>query len=485
MSATAVHPISHVSSTISSPSSVVSRTDWFIVPAVFGDAIVIAVALFISFYERLSLPIVGPFKDVQLDKNAHVMVLGMVLYLVIYQINGAYVKHRFLHRAYSFRITFKTSVVWGAAFLVLTLGFELQPTISRIFVALAVLNTWIFLFVWRMLFRRALYMLNLAFSLRRRVVVVGWSQESDILVQQIENDPFHPYELVGCTPTGGGRFHVDPPASVPILGTYSGLSNALREQKPDVLILADLDPPANELMNLAQLCMKEHVQFTVIPSFFQIFASGLAMESISGVPVVGISRLPLDQFYNRMIKHVVDKIGAIVGLLLSAPLILVFGILIYRESPGPIFYSQRRSGRNGRVFKIYKLRSMKLNAEANGPHWTKENDPRRLKVGEFMRRTNIDEIPQFWNVLMGQMSLVGPRPERPELVQNFKEEIAHYNARHCAKPGMTGYAQVNGLRGNTDLRERIRYDLYYLENWSLWLDTQIMFKTLFVRTNAY
>lgn len=128
---------------------------------------------------------------------------------------------------------------------------------------------------------------------------------------------------------------------------------------------------------------------------------------------------------------------------------------------------------------------MKLNAEANGPQWTKENDPRRLKIGEFMRKTNIDEIPQFWNVLRGDMSLVGPRPERPELIVNFKEEIDHYNARHYAKPGISGYAQVNGMRGNTDLTERVRYDLYYLENWSLWLDIQIMIKTFFVRTNAY
>jgi exopolysaccharide biosynthesis polyprenyl glycosylphosphotransferase len=322
--------------------------------------------------------------------------------------------------------------------------------------------------------------------LKDRVMVVGWSKESDSLARQIARDPgHHPYEILGCTPSAHGKFGSQPPKEVSVLGEYARMRNLLREHRPDILILADLDPVMGELVSLAQLCMKENVQFKVIPSFFQVFVSGLNLESISGVPVIGISKLPLDLMHNRLLKQVVDIVGGIVGLILSAPLILVFGVLIYRESPGPIFYSQTRSGRGGREFKIYKLRSMRLNAEANGPQWTEENDPRRLKIGEFMRKLNIDEVPQFWNVLKGEMSLVGPRPERPELIENFKEEITHYNARHHAKPGITGYAQVNGMRGNTDLAERVRYDLFYLENWRLWLDIQIMLKTFFVRTNAY
>jgi lipopolysaccharide/colanic/teichoic acid biosynthesis glycosyltransferase len=150
------------------------------------------------------------------------------------------------------------------------------------------------------------------------------------------------------------------------------------------------------------------------------------------------------------------------------------------ESPGAMFYRQVRVGRNGREFQIIKIRSMRLDAEVgSGARWATKDDARRLKIGAFMRRWNIDELPQFWNVLRGEMSLVGPRPERPELIVNFKETIAHYNARHHAVPGITGWAQVNGLRGNTDLSERIRYDLYYMENWSLALDFQIMLMTFF------
>ena len=166
-------------------------------------------------------------------------------------------------------------------------------------------------------------------------------------------------------------------------------------------------------------------------------------------------------------------------------IIAIFGALVYRESPGPIFYKQRRLGRDGRPFWCYKIRSMRLDAEAAGQvGWTKADDPRRLAIGAFMRKWNIDETPQFWNVLKGDMSLVGPRPERPELIHNFKEEIPHYNARHNIKPGITGWAQINGYRGDTDLNARIRCDLYYIENWNLMIDFQIMLLTLFRQKNA-
>ncbi|MCE0522951.1 MAG: sugar transferase [Methylacidiphilales bacterium] len=416
----------------------------------------------------------------------NVILLGTLTYQFLLQFNGAYRKHRFVHRFYILNVALKTSAHWLLGLLVITFVFHIQSTISRLFIFWSIVNTLILLLGWRLIFRRFLFKANWAALLRDRVMVVGWSKESDALARQIERNPdYHPYEVVGCVPSARGEFHLNPPERVAILGQPQTLRSLLREYKPDILIFADLDPVKGELVSLAQLCVKENVQFKLIPSFFQIFVSGLHLESVSGVPVIGVSKLPLDHLHNRLLKQAVDLIGASLGLLLSLPLIAFFGTLIYLESPGPIFYTQTRSGRGGRVFKIYKLRSMKVNAESNGPQWTKENDPRRLKIGEFMRRYNIDEIPQFWNILKGEMSLVGPRPERPELIENFKEEITHYNARHCAKPGLSGYAQVNGMRGNTDLKARVRYDLYYLENWSLWLDFQIMLKTFFVRANAY
>jgi exopolysaccharide biosynthesis polyprenyl glycosylphosphotransferase len=214
--------------------------------------------------------------------------------------------------------------------------------------------------------------------------------------------------------------------------------------------------------------------------------AGLHLETISDVPVLGVAEGPLVDPINRVLKRAVDIVGALVGLAISAPLLGVFGGLVYLESPGPIIYRQTRTGRRGRMFKILKIRSMRLDAEAQGgAQWAKKGDDRRLKIGAFMRATNIDEVPQFWSVLKGEMSLVGPRPERPELIAKFQDEIPHYNARHSVKPGMTGWAQIHGLRGDTDLTERVRYDLYYIENWTLLGDFWIMLKTFQNRQNAY
>jgi exopolysaccharide biosynthesis polyprenyl glycosylphosphotransferase len=202
--------------------------------------------------------------------------------------------------------------------------------------------------------------------------------------------------------------------------------------------------------------------------------------------LLGVHCLPLYGLRNRFVKRTVDIVGALVGLAISIPLMLVFGALVFLESPGPIFYRQVRQGRNGRLFYIIKLRSMRLNAEADGkPKWAQNDDSRRLRIGAFMRKWNIDEIPQFFNVLCGQMSLVGPRPERPELIARFKSKIPHYQARHMYQPGMTGWAQINGWRGNTCLEERIRHDIWYLENWSVWLDFRIMLQTFHHQKNAY
>jgi exopolysaccharide biosynthesis polyprenyl glycosylphosphotransferase len=282
---------------------------------------------------------------------------------------------------------------------------------------------------------------------------------------------------------GHAKEHADP--SIAYLGSIEEAERIISSIPIDILILADLEYEGEQIVNLAGACEREMVEFKVVPSYFQILVSGLHLETVGGIPVLGVGRLPLDRIVCRAFKRTVDMVGAMAGLLLSLPIIGIFGAMVYLESPGPIFYRQRRSGRNGKPFDIIKIRSMRLDAEGNGKvGWTVQNDPRRLRIGSFMRKWNIDEVPQFWNVLKGEMSLVGPRPERPELVATFKREIPHYNARHNAKPGITGWAQVNGLRGNTDLGERINYDLWYMENWSPILDFQIMCMTISSHKNA-
>ena len=246
------------------------------------------------------------------------------------------------------------------------------------------------------------------------------------------------------------------------------------------MILADGRRAEEDVLELARECEKKMVDFMVIPSGFQVLLSCLELNTISGVPLLGVTKLPLNNPFNWALKRAIDIVGSLVGLVVSAPIIALYALLVYLESPGPVFYRQLRVGRRGRHFHILKIRSMKLDAEnASGPRWATRFDERTLKIGAFMRRWNIDELPQFWNVLKGDLSLVGPRPERPELIKRFREEVLYYNARHNIIPGMTGWAQVNGFRGDTDLSERIRCDIYYIENWNPILDIQIMLMTFF------
>jgi exopolysaccharide biosynthesis polyprenyl glycosylphosphotransferase len=270
---------------------------------------------------------------------------------------------------------------------------------------------------------------------------------------------------------------------VPVLGGFADLPALLERHGIDLLIAARLDLPRTELTRLVALCEHAYVELKIIPSVFQIFVSGLRLQTVGRVPVLGVDELVINKLFNRALKRGIDLAGAAVGLVLSAPVIALLAVLIKRASPGGgVFFRQPRIGAGHRTFTLIKLRSMQPDAamldHANVS--TQSGDPRVLPIGDWMRRWNLDELPQFWNVLRGDMSLVGPRPERPYHVDQLADTIPHYLPRHLVKPGMTGWAQVNGLRGGSALERRIQHDIYYIENWSLWLDLQILVLT-FVR----
>ncbi len=270
------------------------------------------------------------------------------------------------------------------------------------------------------------------------------------------------------------------------LGTLDRLEETVIAQRITLLILDARTVTSVQLREIVAACSRRSIGFRMIPDAFDVLTQSLTTRMVAGIALMGSDGVPLDYLFNRAQKRCVDIVGALVGLLISLPIVAVLGILIQIESPGPIFYRQRRLGLRGETFEMIKLRSMKLDAEAGaGPRWTTKNDPRRLRIGTFMRSWNLDELPQFWNVLRGQMSLVGPRPERPELVAKFTYDIRHYNLRHNCKSGMTSWAAINGWRGNTSLTQRLQYDLYYLENWSLSFDFRILFRTLLPPKNAY
>ena len=461
-----------------------------------GDFVVIVTGLFFGFWLRFRSGLIPhtneatwlfvPGSDkVSLDEYLGLIALGAVFLFVTFLAMDVYQVHNLLKLRRVVGKIIKGMVFWLFAYLSVSLVLKFTPPISRIYVMSSFLSVTGILLLWRLLLHRVLRTESVASDLRQNVVFVGWNAETTRLVEGIHHDDRQPYRIIGCLPTPGGRYQSPPPPGTKRLGDYTLLPEILVRESVDIVVLGDLDTAVGEIVGLSNVCERHLVQFKVIPSYFQILLSGLKLETISGVPIMGVSALPLDHIGNRCLKRSMDIVGAIVGLVLSAPIIAVCGTLIYLESPGRIFYRQVRTGRNGRDFHIIKLRSMKLDAEKGGAQWAKKNDDRRLRIGAFLRRWNLDEVPQFWNVLKGEMSLVGPRPERPELIAQFQDTIPHYNARLSSKPGITGWAQVNGLRGDTDLTERVRFDLHYLENWSLWLDFQIMVQTFFRRDNAY
>lgn len=452
-----------------------------------GDLLFSYLGLCVGYWLRFNTPLrdIGvESSEVTFEIYNQLLLLGAALLITSYAFLKLYDARLLLRPQRAANIILRGTFFWFLLFLSTSLILKFDPPISRIFVATSFLTTLAIMLIWRFGFFYVLSHSEWQERITQRVALVGWSADAESLTQAILNDKNHPYSVYGVVSTPATHTQISRDQRQ--LGPVGQFDEILDQHLIDIVVVADLDLPRDELGRIASVCERRYVDFKVIPSFFQVFVSSLRMQTISGVPLLGIEQIPLNSLPNQILKRCVDIVGALVGLVCSAPIIAVLAILIKRESPGPIFYRQIRTGIHGQPFGIYKLRSMRLDAESGtGPQWAVAADPRRLKIGAFMREWNLDEIPQFWNILIGDMSLVGPRPERPELIKQFEREIPHYNPRHEVRPGLTGWAQVNGLRGNTSLVERIRYDLYYIENWSFWFDIQIMILTFFRRQNAY
>ncbi len=336
--------------------------------------------------------------------------------------------------------------------------------------------------------RELMFHLEIAIARRvapcHRALILGANDDALLFLRAIERDPRMRTRIVAIVPVGGEKRCAELPEDL-VKGDSANLEEVVREDSVDMLILASHILSHTETVALVVFCEQHLVRFSMIPDLFRMMTSKMDFQMIGSVPIVGVGRWPLDQVWNRMLKRIMDIVGGLVGMILSVPFILVSAIVIKCESKGPVFYAQERCGRRGKTFRIYKLRTMRTDAEkGDHPGWTVDDDPRRTRSGAFLRKWNIDELPQFWNVFKGEMSLVGPRPERPYFVEQFTPGIEHYMWRHVSKPGLTGWAQVNGFRGDTSISERVKYDLYYLENWSLAFDFKILVRTLFTYRNA-
>lgn len=307
------------------------------------------------------------------------------------------------------------------------------------------------------------------------LLIIGTGKIARDITGKIKSVPALGYNLVGIV--NGQEEQKGKMLGQPILGGYDQIPQLIDDYQVDQVIIALPDAKRAELVELITLCQRGHVDIKVYPDIFAYMAGDLNVDDLDGTPLLTVRDIAL-RGWKLSLKRGMDLIGSTMGLMLLSPLMLLTALAIRLESKGPVFYSQIRMGLDGRPFPMIKFRSMRPDAEVGGPGWTVEDDPRVTRIGRIMRRTNWDEIPQLINVLVGQMSLVGPRPERPVYVQQFRDSIPRYMERHREKAGMTGWAQVNGLRGDTSIAERTAYDLWYVENWSLWLDIKIVVRTV-------
>ena len=307
---------------------------------------------------------------------------------------------------------------------------------------------------------------------QKHVLLVGSGFMAQRYIQAIHDDPNLGYLIDGYIAT---------PESFPelgYLGNLDDLAYVLSRYQPDEVVTALSAQEFERTPHIIECCEKEGIKLSIIPFYAEYMPSNPQFYSINGVPVMNIRRIPLDNIAHAMAKRLMDIVGSLCLIVLTSPILLFAALGVRLSSPGPIIFRQERVGLHNKPFYMYKFRSMRVNADQD-TGWSRNRDPRKTKFGAIIRKLSIDELPQLFNVLKGDMSLVGPRPEIPHFVEQFKDEIPLYMVKHQVRPGITGWAQINGLRGDTSIVDRIRCDIYYIENWSIFFDIKILLMTPF------
>lgn len=321
----------------------------------------------------------------------------------------------------------------------------------------------------------------------RHCLIVGANQISDDFIGRVEKNKHWGYRIEGIL--DNWVYPAEMYRGYPVLGHIDHLVDVLTTRYYDMVIIALTSEDADELGYVLSQCEKAGVKTCIIPYYYQYVPTQPYIDDLDGLSIIDTRRVPLENWLKGSIKRVFDIVFALTAILITSPVMLFSVIMIKLTSPGPVIFHQERVGLNRQPFMMYKFRSMHVQTDdEEREQWTTKNDPRKTKWGAFMRKTSIDELPQFFNVLKGDMSVVGPRPERPFFVEKFKEEVPRYMIKHQVRPGITGWAQVNGYRGDTSIAERIKHDLYYIENWTFAFDLRIIFLTVFkgfINKNAY
>lgn len=449
------------------------------------DVLGILLSFFVAFWFRfleIAIPAHRGIPPIQEYVKALIVVIPV--YLWIFRSYRLYQIGRHIRRVEEI-FTLLKGVAVGTIFLTALTFFYRRFSYSRLFLVFLWFSASIFVSLFRYGLIQWMYRLRRNSKHIQRILIVGGTRNARDLIEWARQNPHLGHRIEGVLVQDknlvGKHFE-----EAPILGTIEECEEVIKKTRSDEVIVADPNLPKEKVADLLLRCEDGFVSFKVAADFYGLVTSNLDVEYIASVPLLGLRPIPLDDPWNRFIKRCLDIAVALTLIILGSPIFILAAFAIKLTDGGPFLYKQERVGQDGKSFKILKFRTMRPEAEKeSGPIWAKKGDERVTRVGWLLRRFNLDELPQLWNVLRGGMSLVGPRPERPHFVNQFRGEIPRYMTRHKVKSGITGWAQVNGLRGNTSLQERIKYDLYYLENWSLLFDLEIIFMTLFAFKNAY
>lgn len=451
------------------------------------DAIVLALSYIIAWMIRF----VGPMSSTAVRTRSfeqYMMMLIFIipLYLLLYQAFTLYTPMRMQGRRLVLANIIKANTL-GLLILMFTFYMVDEGDYSRstyiMFYGINIVLQWgTRMLIFALLKNMREHGLN-----QKQLICVGYSRAAEEYIDRVLANPQWGYVIRGILDDNvpAGTVY----KGIKVIGRIANLNVILPANRLDEIAITLGLSEYYRLEEIVALCEKSGVHTKFIPDYNKIIPTKPYTEDILGLPVINIRYVPLNNTFNALVKRTMDIVGAIIGIIVTSPLMLLMCILIKLTSPGPLIYKQERVGLHNKTFWMYKFRSMEVQPESEEKKaWTVKNDPRVTAIGKFMRHTSIDELPQLFNILKGNMSLVGPRPERPFFVEKFREEIPRYMVKHQVRPGLTGWAQVNGYRGDTSIRKRIEYDLYYIENWSIGLDIKIILLTFFkgfINKNAY
>lgn len=458
------------------------------------DGLVVAVSFLLAWAIKFLTPLAESTPGVTaLSAETYFRTLYFIVpgYLILYGIYNLYSSKRSSRIRVEVAGIFKANTVGIGlvmiSFFMLSTSVDGVVDFSRTLILLFYVINMILTFLYRMLVRKFLYFIRRKGNNLKHVILVGYSRAAEAYLDRIASNPQWGYVVHGILDDHVPRGTLY--RGVKVLGSLGNLEYILPENKMDEIAITLSLEDYDSLEHIVDLCERAGVHTKFIPDYGSLFPSRPYTEDLMGLPVINIRYVPLSNTWNALVKRLVDIFGSIFCIILFSPVMLFAAVGTRVTSKGPIIYRQTRIGLHSKPFTMYKFRTMRVqSAEEEKKGWTIPGDDRVTKFGSFLRRTSIDEMPQFFNVLAGKMSLVGPRPERPQFVDKFREEIPRYMVKHQVRPGITGWAQINGYRGDTSIRKRIEHDIYYIENWSLSFDFRILFLTVFkgfINKNAY